>query len=87
VQGQANPMSHTEILYPFSSIAIALALFWTMLLFNEIGFRVGRFVQEHTDNAIMTLTGSIQASVLGLLALTYRKKIDKTDTAISEDVR
>lgn len=62
-------MSQTEFLYPYSSVSIAIALFFAMLLFNEIGFRVGRFVQEHTDSVIMTLTGSIQASVLGLLAL------------------
>jgi len=40
-----------------------------MLSFNEIGFQMGRFVQKHTDSAVKTLTGSIQASVLGLLAL------------------
>ena len=62
-------MSQTEILYPYSSVAIAITLFFAMLLFNEIGFRVGRFVQEHTDSEVKALTGSIQASVLGLLAL------------------
>jgi hypothetical protein len=62
-------MSQTEILYPYSSVAIAITLFFAMLLFNEIGFRVGRFVQEHTDSEVKALTGSIQVSVLGLLAL------------------
>lgn len=62
-------MSQVEILYPYSSVAIAIALFFSMLLFNEIGFQLGRFVQKHTDNEVKTLTGSIQASVLGLLAL------------------
>lgn len=62
-------MSQTEILYPYSSVAIAITLFFAMLLLNEIGFQVGRFVQEHTDSEVKTLTGSIQASVLGLLAL------------------
>jgi hypothetical protein len=62
-------MNQIEILYPYSSVAIAITLFLAMLLFNEIGFQVGRFVQEHTDSEVKTLTGSIQASVLGLLAL------------------
>ncbi len=62
-------MSQTELLYPYSSVAIAITLFLAMLLFNEIGYQVGRFVQEHTDSEVKTLTGSIQASVLGLLAL------------------
>ncbi|MEZ5502438.1 MAG: hypothetical protein R3E50_07160 [Halioglobus sp.] len=64
-----TPMNQTELLYPYSSIAIAATLFIAMLLFNETGFQIGRFVQKHTDNEIKTLTGSIQASVLGLLAL------------------
>lgn len=62
-------MSQIEILYPYSSVAIAITLFFSMLVFNECGFQVGRFVQSHTDTEVKTLTGSIQASVLGLLAL------------------
>jgi hypothetical protein len=62
-------MSQTELLYPYGSIAIATTLFFTMLVFNELGYQIGRFVQKHTDNEIRTLTGSIQASILGLLAL------------------
>jgi hypothetical protein len=62
-------MNQIEILYPYSSVAIAVTLFFTMLLFNECGFQLGRFVQSHTDTEVKALTGSIQASVLGLLAL------------------
>lgn len=62
-------MNQIEILYPYSSVAIAMTLFLAMLLCNELGFQIGRFVQEHTDSEVKTLTGSIQASVLGLLAL------------------
>lgn len=62
-------MSQVEILYSYSSGVIVTALFLAMLLFNEIGFQVGRFVQRHTDHEAKVLTGSIQASVLGLLAL------------------
>ena len=62
-------MNSTSFLYLYSSVAIAASLFGLMILCNEAGFRMGRFVQEHTDDEIKTLTGSIQASILGLLAL------------------
>ena len=62
-------MTTTNFLYLFSSVSIAVSLFALMILCNEIGFRMGRYVQEHTDAEIKTLTGSIQASILGLLAL------------------
>lgn len=68
-QPRATRMNQIEVLYPYSSVTIAITLFLAMLLFNEMGFRVGRFVQEHTDSEVKALTGSIQASVLGLLAL------------------
>lgn len=57
------------MLYGFSSILIAIALFVAIIAVNELGFRIGRFVQSHTDDEVKTLTGSIQASILGLLAL------------------
>jgi len=62
-------MSQNEILYTHSSIAIAITLFFAMVIFNEGGFRVGSFVQSRTGSEVKTLTGSIQASILGLLAL------------------
>lgn len=62
-------MNQQELLYGYSSIAIVIVLFLTMILFNEGGFRIGRFVQVRTDNEVKALTGSIQGSVLGLLAL------------------
>ena len=62
-------MYENELLYGFSSIAIAVALFIAIIFCNEIGFRMGRFVQSHTDSEVRALTGSIQASILGLLAL------------------
>lgn len=62
-------MNQQELLYGHSSIAIAIVLFITIIIFNEFGFRVGRFVQENTGHEVKTLTGSIQASILGLLAL------------------
>lgn len=62
-------MYEEELLYGYSSIAIAVTLFIAIVLFNEFGFRAGRFVQARTDNEVKALTGSIQASILGLLAL------------------
>ncbi|HEY9098902.1 MAG TPA: hypothetical protein VIN38_08530 [Thiobacillus sp.] len=62
-------MISQEFLYNHSSVAITAALFLLILLFNEIGFHIGRYVQGRTSNEIKSLTGSIQASILGLLAL------------------
>jgi hypothetical protein len=62
-------MNEQELLYSYSSIAIAVTLFVVILIFNEIGFRAGRFIQTRTDDEVKSLTGSIQASILGLLAL------------------
>ena len=62
-------MNEQELLYGYSSVVIAVSLFIAIIVFNEIGFRVGRFVQARTDSEGKVLTGSIQASILGLLAL------------------
>ncbi len=62
-------MAYQEMLYDHSSILITAVLFVLIMLFNEVGFRIGRFVQDRTDKEVKTLTGSLQASVLGLLAL------------------
>ena len=62
-------MNQQELLYAYSSVAIAVTLFIAIIMFNEIGFRVGRFVQARTNSEVKALTGSIQASILGLLAL------------------
>lgn len=62
-------MNKVELLYGFSSVGIAIALFLAMVICNEAGYRVGRYVQAKTDDEVKALTGSIQASILGLLAL------------------
>ena len=62
-------MFEDELLYGFSSVAIAITLFIAIIIFNEIGFRSGRFIQARTDSEVKALTGSIQGSILGLLAL------------------
>ena len=62
-------MFQEELLYAYSSVAIAATLFTLIIFFNEIGFQAGRFVQTQTDSEVKALTGSIQGSILGLLAL------------------
>ena len=62
-------MHQQELLYGYASPSITVALFIAILLFNEVGFRIGRYVQGRTDEEIKALTGAIQASILGLLAL------------------
>ncbi len=62
-------MEQQELLYGFSSAAICVALFLAIMASNEFGFQAGRFVQTRTDSEVKSLTGSIQASILGLLAL------------------
>ncbi len=62
-------MDQPELLYGYNSLVIVTLLFVAIVVFNEVGFRVGRFVQARTNSEIKSLTGSIQASILGLLAL------------------
>ena len=62
-------MQAEELFYSYSSVVIAAVLFVLIYLGNEAGFLLGRFVQARTDNEMKSLTGSIQASILGLLAL------------------
>lgn len=77
-------MTEQEFLYGYSSIAVAATLFFVIILFNEAGFRAGRFIQARTDDEIKSLTGSIQASILGLLALllgfTFSMSIQRFDS-------
>ncbi len=57
------------LLYNFDSVLITGVLFLLIIVMNELGFHIGRFVQHTTDSEVKTLTGSIQGSILGLLAL------------------
>ena len=62
-------MQQPSFLYEFPSLAITAVLFVIMVMSNEVGFQIGRYVQNRTDEEIKSLTGAIQASILGLLAL------------------
>ncbi len=62
-------MNQSDLLYGYSSLFIVVLLFIAIVLLNEVGFRIGKYVQAKTDDEVKSLTGSIQASILGLLAL------------------
>lgn len=62
-------MAQQDLLYGYSSILIVSILFIGIIIFNELGFKIGQYVQARKDSEVKTLTGSIQASILGLLAL------------------
>jgi hypothetical protein len=62
-------MNEHEVFYGYGSVAISAILFFVIIICNEMGYRTGRFIQTRTDNEVKALTGSIQASILGLLAL------------------
>lgn len=56
-------MNQNEIMYSLNSVVITVLLFLKIVLFNELGFRFGRFVQGRSDSDTKSLTGSIQGSV------------------------
>ncbi len=59
----------SPILYGFSSAAIAFVLFALILIANEAGYRGGRRQGSGSDEGARAQTNSIQAAMLGLLAL------------------
>ncbi len=58
-----------EIMYDQNSFLVVSVLFTLILVAYEAGFRIGRYFQRQTDTEIKLQTGTIQAGVLGLLAL------------------
>ena len=62
-------MPPLDLFYSYSSITLTAVLFILIVLNKEIAFRIGHFVQNRSDTEIKSLTASVQASVLGLLAL------------------
>jgi len=58
-----------ELLYDHSSVLIVATLFLCMLVFTEIGFRVGNRTKLTANESIKSQTNSVLASMLGLLAL------------------
>lgn len=56
-------------MYDVSSFGIAAILFISMIAAIEFGFRIGRTLQGRSDSAQQSNTGTIQGSLLGILAL------------------
>lgn len=80
---EVNPVQQSTLLYEFPSLAITAALFAMIVIVNEVGFNIGRYIQNRTDEEVRSLTGAIQASILGLLALllgfTFSMSIQRHD--------
>ena len=85
-------MNQLDYFYATSSITITVSLFILILLLNELCFRAGRYVQDQSDSEIRSLTGAVQAAILGLLALllgftfsmSMQRHDDRSHTLIDE---
>jgi len=77
-------MNFLEFLYDISSATITVVLFLLIILLGELGFRLGRYVQDQTDAEIKALTGAVQAAILALLGLllgfTFSMSMQRHDT-------
>jgi hypothetical protein len=60
---------YKEIMYNQNTILIVGILFALILIANEAGFRLGNHYQAQTDKDVKANTNTIQAGILGLLAL------------------
>lgn len=58
-----------EVMYDHNSFLIVTLLFVALLLATEIGFRIGQRFSAQASEATKSQVGSIQASILGVLAL------------------
>lgn len=58
-----------ELMYNSSSLLIVSVLLATILLTYEICFRIGKYYHHRADKELITQTNTIQAGILGLLAL------------------
>lgn len=56
-------------MYNVSSITIAMVLLVTMTAVVEIGYRIGKRIQDSASEPARNHTGAIQGSLLGILAL------------------
>lgn len=81
-----------EIMYNVNSVAIVLCLFAAILIAYEIAFRLGSKYQRNSDQEVKAQTNTVQAGILGLLALllgfTFNMALqrydDRTTAVISE---
>lgn len=62
-------ITSNEIMYNQNSILIVATLFILILLANEVGIRIGVHYKNKSDRDVKAQTNTIQAGILGLLAL------------------
>ena len=62
-------MFGNEIMYDQNSVLIALILFTTMLVANQLGYRLGLRSEAEENTELKSQTTAIQAGIMGLLAL------------------
>ncbi len=79
----AGRVAMTEIMYDKSSVLIAIILFVSMLVAIECGGLIGRRLRAGADKGIRTQITSLQASLLGILALllgfTFSQSLQRYD--------
>ncbi len=80
-----------EIMYNINSILLVTMLFIAILLFYELGFRIGKYKQEATDKEVKKQTSAIQAGILGLLALlmgfTFNMSLQRFDNRSQAEIK
>ncbi|MGA7878557.1 MAG: hypothetical protein WCA08_23055 [Desulfoferrobacter sp.] len=59
----------TEVMYSLNSLFIAGALFGSLIVAIEVGYRIGQFNHGSASDSSKTHVNAIQASLLGLVAL------------------
>ena len=78
-------------MYDINSILLVTMLFIAILLFYELGFRIGKNKQEATDKEIKEQTSAIQAGILGLLALllgfTFNMALQRFDNRSQAEIK
>jgi hypothetical protein len=78
-------------MYNINSILLVTILFIAILLFYELGFRIGKYKQEGTDKVIKEQTTAIQAGILGLLALllgfTFNMSLQRFDNRSQAEIK
>ena len=78
-------------MYDINSVLLVTLLFIAILLFYEIGFRVGKYKQEAADEEIKEQTSAIQAGILALLALllgfTFNMSLQRFDNRSQAEIK
>lgn len=78
-------------MYDINSFFLVSILFIAILLFYEIGFRIGKYKQEVADEEIKEQTSAIQAGILALLALllgfTFNMSLQRFDNRSQAEIK